>query len=75
MPNIYERVRRQQAKQDAARINAEEAPARRRMAARVAADTRAERRLAGLLDGTITPRNAREDEIQCGALDDMGIDY
>lgn len=73
--SIQERIRRQIAKQDAARRTAEEAPAKRSMAARLAADTRRERRIDGICNGTITPRNAREDAIQCRALDDMGLDY
>jgi hypothetical protein len=66
--NIYERVRRQLAKQEAAAKQAAAAPANRSAAARRAAITRRERRDDGIIDGSIMPRNAREDELQFRAL-------
>lgn len=63
MKSIHERVRAAQAAQDKARKAAEykagEA-ARRSQAARVAADTRKERRIDDLLDGRTEPRTLAE---------------
>lgn len=68
MPNIYERVRRRLAKQEAARARADAAPINRSLAAKRAAQTRRERRDDGIINGTVMPRNAREDELQFRAL-------
>lgn len=73
--NIYQRVRATVAKQDAKRAKAEQAPINRRLGALRAAEMRRERRIEALRNGTATPRNAREDAIQCEQLEFLGIDY
>lgn len=76
--NIQERIRRRIAKRDAERVKVEQAPvkcveaaARRRMRA----EARAEARIEGICNGTIVPRNAKEDAIQVRAMTDLGIDF
>lgn len=69
--SIYERVRTQIAKQDAARKAAEYKRGeheRRSYAAKVAAEVRRERRDDDIVNGRAEPRNAREDELQFRAL-------
>lgn len=75
MPNIYERVRRQIAKQEADRKRAEQTKVNRSRGAKLAAETRRENRDEGIINGTIMPRNAREDELQFRALYGNDFDW
>lgn len=66
--SIQERVRATLAKQEAAANKAEATKANRSNGAKFAAAVRRENRDNGIIDGTLMPRNDREDELQCRAL-------
>lgn len=71
MSNIYQRVRKAQAKLEAARKAAEYKAGeslRRSRAARLAADIRREARDEAIIRGDVMPRNDREDDLQWRAL-------
>lgn len=77
MTSIYERVRRELARQDKARKAAEHKQgehARRSAAARISAEIRRENRDDQIISGHAMPRNAREDELQFRACVDLGIE-
>lgn len=66
--SIHERVRATLAKQAAAEKKAEDAKKTYVTGRQIAAAVRAERRIEGIANGTIMPRNAAEEEIQYRAL-------
>lgn len=66
--SIQERVRATLAKAEAAAKKAEATKVNRSNGAKLAAAVRRENRDNGIIDGTLMPRNAREDEMQFRAL-------
>lgn len=69
--SIHERVRAAQEKRERDAKRAVDKAHDKRMRSLERRDMRAEARIEGLRNGTIIPRNAHEDAIQCDALDDL----
>lgn len=74
--SIHERVRAQMEKKARDEKRAEDAKRGGITRRQELKDIRAEERIEGLRNGTVIPRNAREDAIQCDTLDEMyGVDF
>jgi hypothetical protein len=71
MKSIHERVRAKLEKAARDEQRAADAAHDRRLRAAERRDQAVEDRIEGLRNGTIMPRNAREDAIQCDMLEDL----